>query len=233
MDRALGCDVSFWDTKVDFSKMLANGAAFCYIKASQLTQDNKFSTFWQDAKKAGLPRGAYHYLDWRMSELTQAKLFVEAMAGDWGELPPVCDFEMRTGAPDPGVMRGKLWNFLQYVEKATGRIPMIYTGYYYWTEFGTPDVGWLKYPLWLAWYADESVIKVPKPWGAWKFWQYSDRGDGHAFGCESAGLDMSWFSGTVRELLEFANQNPKPQPEPLTLESLDRRVKALEEKLNA
>jgi len=205
--RAFGLDISVWQDDnatpqhVNFDKAVINGVDFVFIKASQRVADPDFIWNWKAAKNAGLLRGAYHYLDWRVSELEQAKLFVSLLAGDPGELPPVCDFEMREFAPSVDVMRGKLWNFLTYVERETKKIPAIYTGYYYWSEFGSTDNGWARYPLWLAWYRiAENKLKIPAPWKKWTFWQYDDKGDGLKYGCESKQVDMNWFNGTVADM---------------------------------
>jgi lysozyme len=218
-DRALGADYSEWDNdvstpqNVNFQKALANGITFSYIKASQNYADRDFLINWNNAKQAGMPRGAYHFLDWRTSELNQAKLFVGLLGNDPGELPPVVDFEMQDGAPEKAVCQGKLWNFVQYVEQAIGKKPMIYTGYFYWLEHTDANAGWEKYKLWLAWYADETVIKVPPPWKKWTFWQYTCQGDGIKYGAESKSLDMNVFNGTVAELKAFiGNSTPLPDP---------------------
>jgi lysozyme len=220
MTRAIGVDISWWDGEVDFAKMLANGATFVYIKASQRIADLRFLEYWRAAKKVGLLRGAYHYLDFRMSELEQAKLFTGLLKDDPGELPPVCDFEQKltSGQPSPAEARGRLWNFLQYVKDKLGKIPAIYSGYYYWNEFGSVDIGWKIFPFWLAWYSWEIFIKTPRPWATWTFWQYTDRGKGEAYGCESLDVDQNLFHGTVEELYKFASTPPAilpPSPPPV------------------
>jgi hypothetical protein len=57
--RAFGCDTSLWCGKVDYSIMARAGAKFVYAKASQLSEDPTFQTYWHDAKTAGLLRGAF------------------------------------------------------------------------------------------------------------------------------------------------------------------------------
>ena len=218
MTYALGCDVSEWNEQVDFKKMVSGGASFTYIKASQLSADANFATNWANAKSAGILRGAFHYLDWTESELTQAALFVNTMNGDYGDLPPVCDFEMTLNAPPPAVANGKLWNFLQYVEKNTGRIPMIYSGYYYWNQYGNPNIGWLHYPFWLAWYESADFIKTethggtgaPLPWTNWTFWQYSKNGNGPQYGSQGLSLDMDYYNGSVSDLVNLVKPSLLP-----------------------
>jgi len=207
MTKALGIDVSHWEGLVNYPKAIANGASFMYAKASQWQADPWFKKNWENAKVSSILRGAFHYLDWGWNEIEQAKLFVKTMNRDWGDLPPCLDLEMDP-APyklTPALVSGKAWNFLKYVENATGRVPMIYTGYYYWNDWGSNNSGWAHFPLWLAWYAPEWWVRVPKPWTGWTFWQYTARADGLAFGCQSAGVDANWFSGTKEELYKFAS----------------------------
>ncbi len=62
-----------------------------------------------------------------------------------------------------------------------------------------------------------------QPWASWTFWQWTDKGDGLAFGMESKGLDMNWFNGTEQELRKWAGVEPGPPPEP----SLEEKVARL------
>lgn len=238
-------DFSHWTGEVDFKKTKAAGIQAVIVKASQQVEDDTFKTYWANAKATGLFRGAYHYLDWRKSEIDQATLFSGLLARDVGELPPILDLEMNPaivstslspnfveekgprpfslikpfkGGPidipmktsaystiAPVDMKNKVLNFLNIVEKATGKVPMIYSGYYYWNDFMTSEALWLKYSFWLAWYNDETVIKTPLPWSKWTLWQYTDRADGAGFGAPYAtSLDMSYFNGTSDDLIKFA-----------------------------
>jgi lysozyme len=223
MDRALGIDVSVWDDdnstpqKVDFNKSVKNGASFVFIKASQRYADEDFIWNWKAAKDAGLLRGAFHFLDWRMNEIDQAKLFVGLLGNDPGELPPILDLEMEPGpyGLSFSIVQGKVWNFMTYVEKALGRIPGIYTGYYYWVEKMNNNSAWARYPFWLAWWASESIIKVPPPWKSWTFWQYSGKGDGLAYGCESKEVDLNLFNGSLDDLKKYAGLSVPTIPQPV------------------
>jgi lysozyme len=221
MIRAQGIDISVWNDEnstpqmVDLSVAKKAGASFVFIKASQIYADGDFLLNWKNAKAAGILRGAYHFLDWRTSEIDQAKLFAGLIGSDPGELPPVLDLEMD---PSPYNLSyqsviNKVRNFLSMVELSTGRIPIIYCGYYYWTAHMDKNIFYSRYPLWLAWYAKETVIKVPYPWNAWTFWQYSSQGDGRLYGCESQYVDLNWFNGTLDELKKFASVSlPLPAP---------------------
>jgi lysozyme len=225
MIRTKGLDISHWQGGFDPRIAYANGARFMYFKASQNVPDSRFAENWKKTKGI-MPRGAYHYLDWGWSEIEQAKLFVKTMAGDWGELPPCLDFEMYP-APyglSAALCSGKAWNFVRYVEEATRRIPMIYTGYYFWNDWGSNNSGWAKYPLWLPWYASETWIKIctkggtgaPKPWTNWTIWQTTDKANGLAYGVQSLNIDTNLFNGSETDLEKFCDGAPVLPPPPLT-----------------
>jgi lysozyme len=210
--RAHGIDVSRWNGKMNFAKTVSAGAEFVICKSSQFTEDTTFKSNWKMSKDAGLLRGAYHYLDWRKSELEQAKLFVDLLHNDPGELPPVADYEMHPelyGITN-AVACGKLWNFVTYVERELKVTPMIYSGYYTWKEMGGTSIGWAKYPLWLPWYNREWIVRPPPPWKKWTYWQWTDRGNAAEFGSTGLNLDRNWFNGTSEELRKFANGTVSP-----------------------
>jgi hypothetical protein len=135
------------------------------------------------------------------------------MNGDWGEIPPILDLE---DAPLPGMnsitVVNRVNNFLNYVETATGKTPMIYTGYYYFNQWGNKNYSWIQHPLWLAWYAAEIFVKTPQPWSHWNFWQPSSNWNGPYYGCQSKSVDGDYFNGTVEDLKRFVGALPAPTP---------------------
>jgi lysozyme len=191
--------------------MVANGASFVYMKASQGFTDKTFVRNWKASKEAGILRGAYAYLDWQTSELDQAKKFVALLKDDSGELPPMLDFEEPTVGISKDLASARALNFLAYVEQALGRIPGLYTYFYYFHDYAATNVKFARYPLWLASYTQEAVIQIPLPWSSWNIWQYTSSGDGVAFGAESPKIDLNYINGTKEELYMFANI-PVPHP---------------------
>lgn len=206
-------DISRWvdnpatPQKTNFVKMKNAGAPAVIFKASQaLFTDLVFKSSWADAKAAGLLRGAYLYLDWSKTGIEQAKYFCSVIANDPPELPPIIDFEERQGIGTK-VPRSELWGALNYIEGFTKRIPMIYTGWGYWIEFGSINEAWLKYPLWVANWGVSSP-KMFMPWKNWVLWQYTANGDGLKYGCESLSVDLNYFDGTVDQLKMFCGLIP-------------------------
>jgi lysozyme len=223
MTKTLGIDVSRWQDnnstaqQMDFTKSVSMGAKFVFIKSSQaLWTDEDILYNWKTSKAAGLLRGAYHFLDWDVSPREQAKYAWSIIEHDPGELPPVIDFEYWN--PPPPNAYDILWNYVVEMERLSGKKPIIYTGAFFWDKYGTDAEVWKNYPLWIASYTTqdymESNVKKLTPWDKWTFWQYTDKGDGLAFGAESLGLDMNWFPGSFDELLQFAGIATLPTPEP-------------------
>lgn len=216
MTRTLGIDVSVWQDnnstpqQVNFKKAYDAGARFAFIKASQSTFcDLDFIYNWNSSKNAGLLRGAYHFLVWETKPETQAAFFWGLLKNDPGELPPVVDFEWWSTIPSNAI--NILWAFLVEFKRLSGKTCIVYTAPGFWQPYGRQNVEWSQFPLWIADYgannanAPKAYPTVPKPWKDWLFWQYSSKGDGLKFGCESLSVDMNYFNGSLEELYMFAN----------------------------
>ena len=247
MSYTLGIDVSKWQDnnstaqQMDFTKSVAKGAKFVFIKSSQaLWTDEDILYNWKSAKNAGLLRGAYHFLDWVADPRQQAQYAWSIIQSDPGELPPVIDFEYWN--PPPANAFDKLWNYVVEMERLSGKKPIIYTGAFFWFEHGTQADVWKNYPLWIASYTTqaymETNVKNLTPWDKWHFWQYTSKGDGLAFGAESLDLDMNWFNGTLEELKVFSGSEIilPPPPEPTIditaeLAAIDKAVKDIRLKM--
>lgn len=209
----IGCDVSIWQDnnstpqQIDFVKMRTAGASFVFIKASQSTwMDQDLIYNWANANRAGILRGAYHFLTFDTSPISQADYFWSLMRGDSGELPLVVDFENRIAGLTRAAASSALKLFVERLQVISGRLPMIYTSPGYWNEFGTTDVFWVKYPLWLAHYTTAAEPLIPSPWQSWLFWQYTSHGDGLKYGAESLNIDMDYFAGTLEQLYALASR---------------------------
>lgn len=214
--NALGCDVSRWQDanstpqKVNFERMRDAGASFVFIKASQANwMDEDIVWNWNEAAAAGILRGAYHFLTWDTPATIQADHFCNLIDHDPGELPPVCDYEW--WGTIPATAYTILKKFVERVEANLQRVPMIYTAPGFWQPYGTTALTWLHYPLWVAHWR-VAVPLVPKPWGSWTFWQYTDKGDGLTYGTESLNVDIDYFNGTTADLLRYCGMAPPTEP---------------------
>lgn len=226
-----GIDVSYWDAGIDWPKVRATGQRFVFVKATESTtyKDPTFDDNWFGAKAAGLLRGAYHFFRCNVDAKKQADFFIEYVRSlnDDGELPPVLDLETNDGMTrDKIVPAAKTW--LDRVEAAFGKKPIIYSGQYflqdYFTVAGGGPPAWAKdYPLWLAQYPNQytenSKPALPRGWFSYAFWQYSDKGTLNGI---NAKVDMNVFNGTLEELYKFAGAKmPDTKPRSHTVKKGD------------
>ena len=208
-----GIDVSYWDAGIDWPKVRATGQRYVFAKATEgiTYKDPTFDDNWFGAKSAGLLRGAYHFFRCNVDAKKQADYFIDYVktVKDNGELPPVLDLETNDGmTKDKIVPAAKVW--LDRVEAAFGKKPIIYSGQYFLQDYfvvaGGGPPAWAKnYPLWLAQYPNQyqegMKPSLPRGWFAYTFWQYSDKGVVNGI---NAAVDMNLFNGTLEELYKFA-----------------------------
>jgi GH25 family lysozyme M1 (1,4-beta-N-acetylmuramidase)/LysM repeat protein len=221
-----GIDVSYWNAGIDWPKVRATGQRFVFIKATESTayKDPTFDDNWFGAKSAGLLRGAYHFFRCNVDAKKQADSFIDYVKSfsDDGELPPVLDIETHDGQRRDKILPAAR-NWLDRVEAAFGKKPIIYSGKYflqdYFSEAGGGPPAWAKdHALWLAQYPDQYVPGLqpflPRGWFKWTFWQYSEKGRINGI---NANVDLNVFNGTLEELYEFAGARPvmdSSQPPP-------------------
>ncbi|MEO8355543.1 MAG: GH25 family lysozyme [Chloroflexota bacterium] len=221
-----GIDVSYWNAGIDWPKVRAAGQRYVFVKATEgdFYADPTFDDNWRGAKTAGLLRGAYHFFRSNVDPRKQANKFIDYVKSmnDNGELPPVLDIESNDGqTKDKVLSRARAW--LDLVEAALGKKPIIYSGQYflqdYFSEAGGGPPTWAKdYALWLAQYPNHYVEGsqpyLPRGWYRWTFWQYSEKGKVNGI---NANVDLNLFNGSLEDLYKFAgveivNEKPtKPQ----------------------
>lgn len=100
----------------------------------------------------------------------------------------------------PVQVQSDTWSFLTQIKTLTGKAPWLYTGYYYWSTWGTAEAKWLDFDLWEAWYtSDESYVKIPKPWTLKTLWQYTGNGSGPDWGSTGLSQDLSLYYGSAEQ----------------------------------
>lgn len=227
VNSIFGIDISHHngpDVDLEGSKM-AN-ARFVYVKATQglKFRDPRFGSNW--SRLAALPegrrvhRGAYHFLSANMPGRDQALRFVAVLQAAGGlaptDMPPVVDLEWDKGCSDcpdrwidkSDAGRGdkiikELLDFMQVVERATGRKPMVYTARSWWRSAIGSEAKFARisdYPIWIADYSTSSqaseVPKIPND-AAYTLWQFTDRSQ---FGSKK--MDANIFKGTEDEFYQ-------------------------------
>ena len=119
MALARGLELAAYQPVVDWPTLIAaTGISFVMVKASEAgARDPLFQQHWAEARKAGLLRGAYHFLRQSTDPQQQVDTFLQALGDDPGDLPPTLDIEdPRANAPAQYAAGAQLW--LRQVENA-------------------------------------------------------------------------------------------------------------------
>lgn len=207
---SVGIDVSIYQPKIDWKKV-ALTADFAFIKATEGTSrvDTSFAGNWQNAKSSGVLRGAYHFFHGDMDGAKQATHFLSIMGSlEDTDLPPIIDLEHAKKGEKSNTLSKNVSDWIQTVEAATKRKPMIYVSPGFWNEHmasRTDSFPYGNYPLWVANYG---VHKPGLPhdgtWTDWTFWQYS--GSGTYTGVHGK-VDLDKFNGNVLDLWLFLGKS--------------------------
>ncbi|RMG97932.1 MAG: hypothetical protein D6705_07435 [Deltaproteobacteria bacterium] len=199
-ERLYGIDVSKWQGSIDWSAMAADGVVFAFVRASDGTGyiDEYFDYNWAEAKANGITVGAYQFFRPNQDPIAQADVLLDMMGPlQPGDLPPVIDVEV-TGGLGGAAIANAVQAWLDHVEAATGRKPIIYTSPGFWDgSVGSNAFG--DYPLWIAHWGVECP-SMPSGWTDWVFHQFSDSGN---VGGKSP-VDEDWFNGSPADLADFA-----------------------------
>ena len=176
-----GIDVSHHQSKISWDSLYKKDLNFVFIKATEgkTHTDNEFDFNWDEAKRIGLRRGAYHYFSIYSSPLDQAAHFINTVSLEDGDMPPVLDFEDFEGEED-SVITNRLQIWLEVIEKHYNIKPIIYTNFKLYNKFVKGRFN--DYPLWIARYENEEKPSVDE--NEMCIWQYGNRGkisgiDGH------------------------------------------------------
>lgn len=200
-----GIDVSRYQRRIDWTQvreMEDEGIRlrFAFIKATEgkALVDPYFSYNWEQSGQNGFLRGAYHYLSPLRSANTQAALYLMTVNFTASDLPPVLDVEEH-GNQSSDELRKKVTEWLQIVEKQTGKRPILYSNANFYKNYlaGYFD----EYPFWIAHYNQPKPQDVGREW---HFWQHSDKGNVKGI---NGPVDFNVFNGTLNELKTMGMQN--------------------------
>jgi lysozyme len=227
----LGIDVSSAQGTVTWTKVAAAGRAFAFIKATQGNYNDQttFKADWASAASAGVLRSAYHFFDPTKDGSAQATFFLDELtaAGGMtdGDLPPMldiecpvssseatatsqgsgCEYPANSGWVATATMKQRIYDWLDAVEAATARKPIIYSYPSWFADVAFTDAKLADYPLFIATYA--TCASVPAPWTSAVFWQYSASGTVTGV---TGDVDEDKFFGSASDLTTWnANSNER------------------------
>ncbi len=199
-----GVDVSTYQGSVNWASAKSAGIVFGIARMSDGLNypDNEFAANWKNMKAQGIVRGVYQFFEPAQDPTQQANMLLNAVNSAGGfipeDLPPVMDIEV-TGGQSPSTIQAHMQTWLNVIEKAVGRKPIIYTAAFMSSNIGS---GFGSYPLWVANWG-VSCPTMPSGWTAWKFWQNADNGSVSGI---SGAVDTDEFNGSLTDLKAWATE---------------------------
>ena len=193
-NSTIGVDISAYQANVDMVKLKEQNIKFVYIKATEGSthKDKMFAQNRENAQKAGLLSGAYHFFSYDSPGETQAENFIDTVGENIkGHLLPAVVVEYygdkEENPPKKEDVIRELTVFLDKLEAKYGTKPMIYTRASIYEKYleGFPE----KYKMWM------SSLYTPLSWnysGDWYIWHYLNRGtlEGYSGGEEYIDLNV-------------------------------------------
>jgi lysozyme len=179
-------DISHGVTVTDFRQVRSSGMLGVIHKASEGGDyaDGACAARRPQAEAAGLLWGTYHYGTGSYSGAEQAAFFL-AQSRPGPRTLLALDLEANDNNPSNSMTLAQAEDFVRTVQRATGRLPVLYT-HPIWANgdplpgsgltFGdrvTPASILARCPLWVSDYHDSP--EVPLAWAAagWTLWQYA------------------------------------------------------------
>jgi len=200
-----GIDVSRYQGKIDWASVRAAGTDFAFIKATEGGDyiDPRFAENWEGARRAGVMRGAYHFVYWCRPGDQQAEWFRRNVPNEPDALPPVLDVEWN---PDSRTCKGKISKpvalemirtILHAMEQHTGKRPIIYTDINFHRDILEGEL--LEYPHWVRSTAAEPEHRYDNR--RWTMWQYTTTGRVPGI---TGDVDRNAFYGSKDDWAQFA-----------------------------
>lgn len=191
-----GIDASHFQGTIEWSEVAASGKHLAIVKATEGLDDpdTEFAANWQALATQDMVRGAYHFFIAHDDGKAQAEFFLSTVSLKAGDLLPVLDAESMGDATAEQTVAG-IQQWLDTVEAAVGRKPIIYTDPNFWNTLNAGSQ-FSDYPLWLAEYSEVPPV-VPNGWETWQLWQYSS--DGSVNGVQGT-VDLDVYRGSLDEL---------------------------------
>lgn len=208
-----GIDVSKWQRQIDWAGIKRAGTRFVFIKATEGGDhvDERFLENWYAAERAGIPRGAYHFVFWCRPAEDQAAWFRQQVPADPNALPPVLDVEWNGHSRTCPIKVPRqqalamMRTMLKAMEEHTGKRPIIYTDITFHEEILEGEFD--DYPFWIRSVAAEPQERYNhRP--NWTFWQYTTTGRVPGI---TGDVDRNAFYGSERDWTTFLATHCDPR----------------------
>ncbi len=199
-----GIDISHHQGQIDWKLLQQEKIQFAYIKATEGGDHNDrlFEQNWKNAQKIGLVTGAYHFFTFCRSGEDQAKNFISTVDKKAVQLPPAIDLEFGgncSSVPQRPVLLSQLRVFIDKVEKAYGKSPVIYVTNDTYARFISGE-NLQGLSIWIR-----NIYKQPElsDGRRWTFWQFAHQ-------ARLAGIkgivDLNVFNGNEEQFNVFLSE---------------------------
>lgn len=172
--KTYGIDISHHQGTVDWDTFFHNNDStirfvYCKVTEGESLLDRQWVQNHSRLSQEKIPHGGYHFFRPSVDPKLQAQHFLSAYRAKEASLPPALDVEVEGVSDATLIQNMKIW--LNAVEKATGKRPIIYTSYHFFTEKFKHE--FQDYKFWVANYSnrahrfkDDRIIH----------WQFSETG---------------------------------------------------------
>lgn len=192
-----GIDVSHYQADILWDTIAKQNISFAFVKATEGAThvDTLYCYNWEEMRRVGLKRGAYHFFRPQTSTVAQAQNFINWVQMEEGDLPPVLDVEVK-GDISRRALVDAIRTWMIIVETRFDIKPILYTNIKFYNRYLAGHFN--DYPVWIARYnTREPRLACGREWD---FWQYGNKGfldgiEGH--------VDFNVFKGNLLELETF------------------------------
>ena len=172
-----GIDISYYQHNIDWENFDTT-ISFVICKATEGINriDSKLKSNWDNIT---VVKGCYHFFRPQYSGVKQAKFYLSNSNLSIGNIKPIIDVEHTPMWKYKKTRKKYVQNLIQmvdYIEKETGQIPIIYTSASFWNDYIDPYYIDKEHILWVADYRGKDDPKTPKGLPDWTIWQYSNKG---------------------------------------------------------
>jgi lysozyme len=207
-----GIDVSHHNGIIDWNSVDREQAQFVFCKATQgrAFKDNLLATNFNELTRLNYIRGVYHFFTFKDVTAQQQVDNLLSCNIDFskkGVLPAVLDVEWQQSDALNAYVKNnktlcvnKIKAWLDTIQTATGKKPIIYTAKSFWSEYLGNPTGFENYPLWVASYRNDKPT-LPSTWNDYAIWQYTESG---TVGDITGQLDKNLFNGNLQKLRKLA-----------------------------
>lgn len=168
-----GIDVSHYQGNINWHRVATStDIAYSYVKCSQgaTLQDNRYQENVREARRAGIPVGAYHYYSTKATWEAQLANMTSVAHREDMDLVPMIDIEER-GREPLDIYLSNLKSFIKAVANHYRCTPLLYTGQNFYNKYLSGIL--TNSPWMIAKYSEPCPQLTDNT--PYMFWQYSDK----------------------------------------------------------